>query len=149
MLLSVDPGKHKHGCALWENGELVRAWWTGSNTSIVDEIKEICPVQCITKVAIEIMQIYAGTGVKKGNDLLAVNFSGGRLVGELRGHLDEVVTYLPRQWKGQVPKDVMNRRIIKTLSIEERTRVSLPTAKSAQHNVWDGAGIGLKYWGRL
>lgn len=151
MLLSIDPGVHHHGCALWEDGELTAAWMTGRDNPLAKEVARYIPIEILTGIAIEFMQIYGSTGVKKGNDLLAVNFSAGRAVGEIQiqGFIEELTLYKPRDWKGQVPKDVMVRRIIKTLTPAERSRVELPSAESKQHNVWDGTGIGLKYWGRL
>lgn len=149
MLLSVDPGVHHHGCALWEGGELIAAWMSEKDTpDILGEISSYIPVDLLNHVVIECMQVYASTGVAKANDLLAVNWAAGELVGDL-GHGLAVTKYKPRAWKGQVPKGIMVKRIIQKLSIEERSRVELPTAASKQHNVWDGVGIGLKYWGRI
>ena len=151
MLLSIDPGVHHHGCALWEDGELTAAWMTEKDTpDIIGEISSYIPVQLLDLVVVEFMQIYGSTGVAKGNDLLSVNYEAGILVGQLYQELGVASQiYKPREWKGQVPKGVMVKRIIRTLTVEERQRVELPTAASKQHNVWDGVGIGLKYWGRL
>lgn len=148
MLLSIDPGVHHHGCALWENGELAYAWMTKKDASLRAEVEKQISLEALSHIAIECMQIYADTGVAKGNDLLAVNFSGGRAVGEFGSDVDLTI-YRPGGWKGSVPKGIMVNRIIKRLDTFEIDNVDLPTAKSKQHNVWDGVGIGLKYWGRL
>ncbi len=49
----------------------------------------------------------------------------------------------PFEWKRQVPKKISVARSEAALSIDERSRVSLPSARSLAHNVWDGVGIGL------
>jgi hypothetical protein len=60
----------------------------------------------------------------------------------------ELMHYLPSQWKSNVDADVMIERIKGKLTAKEHTRTKLP-AKSLQHNVWDGIGVGLKFLGRL
>ena len=53
---------------------------------------------------------------------------------------EHIVTYLPREWKGQMKKEVMQRRLAKfckdTIDI-----------KSLNHNVVDAIGIGRKFLG--
>ena len=41
------------------------------------------------------------------------------------------------QWKGQLPKDVVERRIIKTLGTERCTQLNIRT------HAWDAVGLGL------
>lgn len=146
LVLSADPGAHRHGLAVWNNGVLVSAFYTKKDSPL-EELQKKGFSGKIHKVVIEFMQIYRVTGTKQANDLLSVSFSSGCLVGLLG--IDEIVLYKPREWKGQTPKNIMTKRIQKILAPEELNIVELPSAKSLQHNVWDGIGIGLKYWGRL
>ena len=73
----------------------------------------------------------------------------------------ELWTPYPREWKGQVPPDAMCRRIWRALTPAERSRVKIVSSlvfgvdgegidlKGEDHNVLDGAGLGLKWHGRL
>jgi len=51
----------------------------------------------------------------------------------------------PREWKGQVPKDVHHARLVKTLTPDEMAMVERAAPPSLRHNVLDAIGIG-KYW---
>lgn len=55
-----------------------------------------------------------------------------------------LVTVFPDQWKGQVPKTVMNARVWERLSSEERENVT-----KKDHNVLDAVGLALYQAGRL
>jgi hypothetical protein len=48
----------------------------------------------------------------------------------------------PREWKGQVPKDVHHARLVKTLTPEELAMVEAAAPPSLRHNVLDAVGIG-------
>lgn len=53
-------------------------------------------------------------------------------------------TYLPGQWKGNVPKAVHRRRLMDALSPGERERMP----PEDEHDAWDAAGIWLFATGR-
>ena len=56
----------------------------------------------------------------------------------------EVAEYLPSTWKGNVPKDLHNRRTLAALSRSELAVLdSAKIPQSLQHNVVDACGIGL------
>lgn len=76
------------------------------------------------------------------NDLLRV----AEVSGALAWDFTNVYWYEARKWKGQVPKAVMGKRILKCLT-EEELKVLGPLAKN--HNVLDAVGIGLYHLGRL
>jgi len=104
----------------------------------------------VSKVIIEIPQIYplrqSKGGLRGQNILVDLAYSAGMVAGHL---CSEYKVYRPREWKGQVPKDVMVERIKKRVTDKEKATMNLPKNKSKQHNVWDGVGVGLKYFGRL
>lgn len=52
----------------------------------------------------------------------------------------DIVTYLPREWKGQMKKEVMQRRLAKFCA----GIVDIP---SLNHNIVDAIGIGRKFLG--
>ena len=131
---------------MWEAGDLVDGWYgdayPGAHGWAVFDV-----------LVIEVPQIYSlrqsKGGLKGQNDLIDLAVSAGEVIGVHRTQSTEIVIYRPREWKGQVPKEVMTRRIKGKVDEEERARLDLPRAESKHHNVWDGVGIGLKYWGRL
>lgn len=157
MLVAVDPGKLVAGVALFDDKELAAAWLVEGNhhfdtaERILDSVLDRVPRPLITRVVIEKMQIYLGERVNK-NDLIDVAIMTGATGEAFRLRLmNPLVIELPhpRKWKGQVPKDVMVKRVIKTLSGEEHQRVRVPSQKKLAHNVWDAVGIGLWASGRL
>ena len=54
-----------------------------------------------------------------------------------------VIVVNPSEWKGQTPKDVIQRRIIRTLGQEKCNELGIKT------HAWDAVGIGLWAMGRL
>lgn len=104
---------------------------------------------------VEMPVVYPGS--KKGNDpndLLALTGVGGAFVSivqyALTGAIStpiSVKTVKPAEWKGQVPKQIMNERVQKKLSKEELGKVV--SVGALDHNTWDAVGIGLFALGRL
>ena len=153
MLLSIDPGVSACGVAIWEKDKLILAKLISAQgsdraKSLTQQINELVYDVCesrLVDLAIEFPQIYHAYAKGDRNDLLELAATIGALTYGLRM---PVTRYLPREWKGQVPKKIMCDRIKKKLLPIEMTHVQLPV-KSLQHNVWDGIGIGLKHLGRL
>lgn len=100
-------------------------------------------------IYMEHMQVYPGQKQKGDqNDLLSVVF----LEGAIAQHYAKAVLYKPREWKGQVPEEALNRRIERHLDEQERKifEESLrKIPKGLWHNVYDAVGIGLNAQGRL
>jgi hypothetical protein len=152
MLISLDPGVRMAGVAVFEDDELSSAWlargkdWQLTAFAAFSEIEQRYPKEVWSQayLAIEIPQIYTPQYLKGDpNDLVAVTLMVGCFVGFM-GPCVLVSRYYPRQWKGQVPKKIMNERIQYELTEEEWGRVELP-AESYRHNVWDAVGIGLHH----
>lgn len=149
MILSIDPGVHHHGLALWDKGELLSAW-----LQVDDDLGRIpSPIATsVSTVVVEIPQIYpisrSKGGLKGQNDLVNLAYHAGLFVGKLG--VPFVQKYKPHEWKGSVPKDIMGDRILGLLSHDEHQRIIWPRARKTKgHNVVDGIGIGLKYLRRL
>lgn len=105
-------------------------------------------------LVIEIPQVYR-QGVSKGdpNDLIQLVGVAGAIIGT---GFQKVVTKLPKEWKGQVPKPtdtkkpyIIAERAKKRLSHKEYDRVLLPTNVRHQWDVWDAIGLGLSHLRRL
>lgn len=150
MILCIDPGVRAAGVALFDDKELTTAWlaegkdWEDTADSVMRKLPvNSCLVQ---EVVVEHMQIYKQTGLAQANDLITVSMMAGRVTGLFSGWAS-AKSYLPRDWKGQVPKDIMVKRVEKVISKEELKRVDWPSADK-RHNVWDAISIGLFRVGR-
>lgn len=156
LTLAIDPGVHACGCALFLDDELalaeyVREWqsehaWSGTGAAVWDwAIKACWGPEYHKTLVIEKPQIYPGPKQENPNNLLDLTGVGGYIAGCVGA--DRLVTVLPRQWKGQVPKAAMNERIFDKLTNVERGRIIRHGAKD--HNTLDAVGIGLFHLGRL
>lgn len=164
MIISIDPGLHACGLAIFheKTKQLVHAELVKNVTSKdlaelifhmgwrVQNALEDTGLEGLGHIyVIELPQVYRGS-LQKGdpNDLVALGAVVGSILALCETDRPRVL-YKPREWKGQVPKDIMVKRIISKLSDDEKARAVLPRAKSLSHNVWDAVGIGLFYLKRL
>ncbi len=171
LLLSVDPGVRKCGVALFRDGVLVAAGLPmGDQTSIMNDPKGRGRVVIamakavaawaareaggqIRELAIEFPQVYGDRESQKGgaagqNDLVHLGLVVGSIVAAHA--FAEVTMYLPREWIGQVPKNIHGARILKRLTEAEIAVIPLrPRARDIDHNVVDGIGLGLFYLRRM
>lgn len=151
--VSIDPGAYTAGVGVFHNHTLVRSQYVKVSNKmplaeraaeVARQVKALAPQAA--HVVVEIPRVYP---VSKGdpNDLIAITATAGAVLGAYA--LDGVSFhyYYPSEWKGQVPKDIMTKRILAKLSRDELALVHDVGAKT--HNVVDGIGIGLKYLGRL
>lgn len=151
MILSVDPGTKHFGLALFDDGELQRAWLETvppegrPDFAFMSESRPVVSV----KVVVEKMQIYPGAFAK--TDLMNVGIVSGEFVGLLwaRWLVSGVEYVYPRTWKGSIEKGAHHPRIMAALSESEISMIELPRAKSLHHNIVDAVGIGLWHCGRL
>lgn len=98
-----------------------------------------------SELAIELPQVYVASRSKGDpNDLINL----ATLVGYLCASFKTFSLYRPHAWKGQVPKIVMQARIMKRLDDREKANVDLVPI-STSHNTVDAVGIGLHHLGRL
>jgi hypothetical protein len=152
MIISFDAAKRNFAFVKWSASKEV--WQVGIENFIRhSEIITFMDRKDISVVVVEEMQVYQGHKNTKGadaQDLLDVQLTVGAILGGAK-HAN-VVRYAPNQWKGQVPKDIMARRIAGLLSEKEASTVKLGLfayPRHLHHNVWDAIGIGMKYFGRL
>jgi hypothetical protein len=76
--------------------------------------------------------------------------TGGGIVCMLKRSTNKVKFLLPKEWKGQVPKDIMLDRIVNKLNDTEKSVLeSKKLIKSKKHNVIDAIGLGLYILDRL
>lgn len=113
------------------------AVWTGERAAIL---------------VVEWPRVYASrirAGEAKGdpNDLLAL----AGVVSAIAAHWEKrgsVFSYVPSEWKGQIPKDICGARIMNRLSVAEGSLITAVKPASKRHNTIDAVGLGLHHLGR-
>lgn len=86
----------------------------------------------------EVPRIYPGMPKTDPNDL--IDLAG--VLGAITGYLVSAPTWCyPADWKGQVPKAMMTKRILKHLGEIEIQRIA--SVGALDHNTIDAIGIGL------
>jgi hypothetical protein len=142
MILAVDPGKHAAGMA-WFDGERLIAAEYISTPSWSSQIKTFC----LNELHLE--RQYLPKKHPRPMDIVDLAHAAGIVRGmvEFNNPWVKVFEYQPVQWKGNVPKQIMIRRIQACLSGDELSRVLKIGAKD--HNTYDAIGIGLFALGRL
>jgi len=151
-LIAIDPGKVT-GAAYFEDGELVRAEVCTFEECrlFIENAARIGASRRSGTCVIEVPQVYPGQQQKGDqNDLITLAVMVGQYVECARMQRFEPVLVKPREWKGQLPKDVCWSRVSAALSVEEIKRIpKLP--KSKAHNMQDAIGIGMWFlkrrWG--
>lgn len=136
-LLAIDPGE-SDGWAVFQNGRLAAC---GRHVRERD-------FEGVDLVVIEKPQIYVlGKSKADPNDLISLAIKVGRLaerVERITGTDADLVR--PQEWKGSVPKEIHNRRVIDALSADEACiaadALKLVPEKQ-RHNVIDACGLGL------
>jgi hypothetical protein len=158
-IVSIDPGIRATGVGVFLDQQLVDSGYIRNpleaGLGAVEAFymaREIDKWLCmhgqpiIDVLVLEWPQVYQ---VSKGdpNDLLPLSGVDAALVTKLWHPSLVVRQYLPREWKGQAPKEVMCERIKSRLTPPELDRVF--DAGALTHNVLDAIGLGLHYLGRL
>ncbi len=154
-LVAVDPGLRGCGIAIFENALLhvawyckspnkadrgPVAWWAMADRVEKEWIRKVPKrLHHLEKLVAEIPQVYR---FGKGDPADLIEIAG--VVGAIAFCIPAAgrTHFLPRTWKGQVPKEAHHPRILKKLSSDEVSRIE-STPKSLMHNVVDAIGIGL------
>lgn len=154
-VVSIDPGLRYCGVAVFQEKVLVQAGLVKNP----EEVKR-GPVAW-RAMAAEVQGFIAGGGIRtlatefpkiyplrqqKGDqaDLIEVAGVAGAVVGALFERAGSVVGYEPYQWKGTVPKDIHNKRVLTRLSEAEHALLDdIPAG--LVHNTIDAIGIGLVF----
>jgi hypothetical protein len=156
LLVAIDPGLRGCGVALFRGGLLEQAAYVESHSTgqrsiawlaMVAAVREFLGARPVARLVVELPQVYIQAKSKGDpNDLIHLAAVVGGLCVAFDTSPQQI--YLPAEWKGQVPKEIVHARAQQRLSDEERSRVSC-RRKSLLHNVNDAVSIGLKFLGRL
>lgn len=158
VILSIDPGIRGCGAALWTDlGSLCQAGYVVNDIKSGSDLEAIRYMAyavdgwitghgMITRLVFEWPQVYAGPQNKiNANDLLTLAGVDAAIATRIPA---AVAQYLPREWKGQLPKGEAFEARVKDRLGPEVANVTLPRGGLA-HNVWDAIGIGLFFFGRF
>jgi hypothetical protein len=142
-LVAIDPGKTT-GVAVFL-GDVLHLAMVCDEEQCLMHIENYAPVRqgkpagdCI----IEVPQVYPGQQQKGDqNDLIKLAVMVGRYADRATACGFCIKLVKPREWKGQLPKDVCWKRVRETLTSFELTKLAkLP--KSRAHNMHDAIGLG-------
>lgn len=153
-LLTIDPGLRGCGVATFVDGRVERAWysrnlelnergpkaWREMAYAVHKDLKDRGLLD-VHACAIEYPQIYKQAHqLGDQDDIIQVACTAGAVATLVAAH--KWIGFLPRQWKGQVPKAVHNMRVLCSLDEEEKKHME-PIGAGLRHNVIDAIGIGL------
>lgn len=162
--ISFDPGLRHAGVSVFDgsgtDARLVYATlarnsektvrglpaWAAMAVAACESVKGYIPNATSVTFVSEIPQIYRGPQQKGDQDDL-LQLAG--VVGAVAGALgaSTTVSYYPREWGGQTPKEIKNRRTLARLEDGEKKNIAA-IPQSLLHNTLDSIGIGLYHLGR-
>jgi hypothetical protein len=155
-LVAIDPGLRGCGIARFYGltGELRAAEYiTSPEKTLTGPVawaamagEVVSHQQRPDVLVLEQPRIYPGVRREDPNDLIQL----AGVLGAIAAHWESaptIVAYYPAAWKGQVPKKVMTKRILKHLATGELSRLVSVGAKD--HNTIDAVGLGLFHLGRM
>lgn len=130
--LAIDPGRDTGWALIGEDGKL-RGCGLGDPPLTFDG----------HRVLIERPRVHKNT--PRPDDIITLAITVGRLKERFMARGCSVEEVIMHTWKGSVDPDVCCRRIVASLSSEERALLDaalLSVAKGKQHNVIDAVGLG-------
>ena len=153
-VVGIDPGVRCSGVAELENDRVVNVWplerrSTTLSANITQQCQDLAAalgasLSGYDVVAVELPTVYPGSPVRP-SDLIEIAAVAGALAATVPADLIEIVE--PRRWKGSVPKDVHNRRMIEKMP-ELRELLGQYKRQLHEHMV-DAAGLARWASGRF
>jgi len=151
-LISIDPSINNVGIAVWElpnallEYKLVHPKVGQRNNeydkslSILDQLKEWIKEYEVNRMILEVPEHWAVAGfeARETGSIAKLMLVVG-LIYSLKHELEELKIVKPREWKGQLPKDVMENRLR-----EDYSAIGIDLA-ALNPNVVDAIGIGHFY----
>jgi hypothetical protein len=156
--VSIDPGKHACSIACWQDCQLVYAGlienpfkyasrqradrWGDLGRNVARIIRIYLGEFDSISLIVEVPQIYPGPRKEDPNDLIDLAGVLGAIIGASEAHV--VWSPLPKDWKGQLPKEVTKLRVDQKLTGPEKERIAWPLER-LRHNVYDAVHLGIVY----
>jgi hypothetical protein len=149
-IVAIDPGI----CSGWATGIAAAEGTTTYSLGVLTGCG-VCTVRDLNLpwgssiprvLVLELPQIYPGPQKADPNDQITLAINHGRWLQRVWGH--DIRTPHPKEWKGSVPKNIHQPRILAALTPEERALIpDLP--KTKLHNAIDAVGLFLWACGRM
>lgn len=141
--IAIDPGKTHAGVAIFNGSQLETAFYTTlSDLGIRADVYGPFGILWLERQ-------YLPKKHPRPMDIVELAFGAGFAAGVVT-HCHpqcDVVEFQPMQWKGNVPKPIMAKRILSVLDETELAKINRVGYKD--HNTIDAIGIGLYALGRL
>lgn len=137
-LITFDPGNNT-GWAIFEDDSLIDAGFLPFGS-----VRREITVYTGDRVLIEAPRHYPHREKGDVNDLLDLSVRAGELKAWAESKTAKVELVWPRTWKGTVPKEIHNQRVLRALRpVEIRLLPKTPRSKKYDHNMVDAVGMGL------
>lgn len=152
-LLAIDPSINSCGYAVFEHEQISpilynvissrvletkRQEYIAKSRAVFEKVRSIQAQFENCKIILEVPEYRKSAHMARESDaIVKLSFVCGMI-----SALDNVIHYTPSQWKGQVPKDVMRRRLSGII-----TDIDIMRIKS--HDTVDAIGLGYYYITKL
>jgi hypothetical protein len=172
MLVSIDPGLNHVAFACWTpEGKLIAAGlvknpsardktlarpeiWMAAASALVRKVMGYPmigsdPMETIG-VMVEIPEVHQrGSGKGDPNDLIDVAGVAACCVAALKAVGGALCKWAPKpkEWKGQLPKEISSARVLEKLTPDESSRIE-PCNPGLLHNIHDAIHMGLVFFKR-
>lgn len=152
-LITIDPSINTMGIAIWECSSKNLLVWClvrpdkdmkdteySKSLSMLRQVKKWIRAYAVNKMVLEVPEHWAVSGfqARETGSIAKLCFVCGMLY-SLSEELSECRLVTPREWKGQLPKDVVANRLYKSY---EKYGIDLRSSKSVNSNVADAIEIG-------
>jgi len=145
-LITVDPGKHLQGIAVFQNMILLQAGIVeaASLRGMTQGLFALCSEFEPAAGVVEIPRVYQQRDWKGDpQDLIAITIRAGISIAALAPFCEPQCVH-PNTWKGNVPKKIHNQRVLDKLNEVELEIVDKSgVTKTKKHNMIDAIGLGL------
>jgi hypothetical protein len=161
ITVALDPGIRGCGLAVFRDATLIHASYVKNTAeghgpeacyhmghAVLSATCNATFDGAVRDLVLEWPQVYTDKRQWKGdpNDLMPL--AGVDVAVTCWMRPEKITHYLPREWKGQAPKEVIAARAMSRLSDEEKSYIA-KTRKDLLHNVHDAIALGLFHLGRL
>ena len=114
----------------------------GMACAISDAVEELAEFGDVHAGAVELMHIRPHE--RNPNSIINVQAVAGMAIAALREYTHDIHTPIPSKWKGTVPKEIHQKRILAAEGIDVDAPIFQGIPKSMRTHVVDG--IGLARW---